>query len=77
MRVNGVTLSAFQTNFVKELLGDTFMTDTRAEATLAKLTGKYGINALAMIEAASKPWEAKNAEFKKLEADEAAKDKNA
>jgi len=73
MKVNGKVLTAFQANFVKELMGDPVMADARAEAQLAKLQGKYGADILGMIEAASAPFEKRNAEFKKLEAEDLAR----
>lgn len=72
MKVNGKVLNSFQTNFLKDLMGDTFMTDTRAEANLSRLASKYNVDVAAMVEAAAAPYEKKHAEFKKLEAEEAA-----
>ena len=68
MKVGNLTLNAFQTNFIKELMGDPFMTDVRAEAHLAKLSLKYDVDVAAMLTSANVKFKAKNDEFKKLEA---------
>lgn len=43
MKVKETQLTNLQANFVKELMGDPYMTDTRAEATLLKLCSKFDI----------------------------------
>lgn len=73
MKVNGIVLNSFQANFIKELMGDVFMTDVRAEAQLSHLGAKYGVDVVAMLTAASAPFTKKNEEFKKFEAEELAK----
>lgn len=73
MRVGGVQLNAFQTNFIKELMGDLYMTDTRAEATLGKICHKYDVDASALLVVANERWAVKNAEFKRLEAEDLAR----
>ncbi len=73
MRVNGVQLTNFQSNFIKELMGDVFMTDTRAEALVAQISTKYGVNVGAMLNTAAEGWVAKNTEFKRLEAEDLAR----
>jgi hypothetical protein len=73
MRVNGVKLNSFQIMFAKDLMGDLYMSDTRAESRLTNLGAKYGVDVVELLQTASKTWEAKNAEFKKLEAEDLAK----
>lgn len=73
MKVNGKVLSSFQANLIKELMGDVFMTDTRAEAQLAKIEKKYGADVGAMLDVAAAPFEKKHAEFKKLESEDLAR----
>jgi hypothetical protein len=68
MRVNGVTLNNLQSNFLKEILGDTFMGDVRAEAILVKTSAKYGVDLVAVLEAINKNFATTNAEFKNFEA---------
>lgn len=68
MKVGNLTLNNFQKNFVKELMGDVFMADTRAEARLAVLCAKYDVDAEAMLVAANVRFQHKNEERKKLEA---------
>lgn len=70
MQVGGIKLNTFQENFVKELMGDVFMSDSRAEAILTKACKKYNVDVPAFLDAISKNFERDNAEFKKLEAAE-------
>lgn len=67
MKVNGVVLNNHQANFIKELMGDVFMPDTRAEAQLAKLTLKYDVDLAAMLTAANVRFKEKNDALKKAE----------
>jgi len=70
MRINGVTLNNFQTNFVKELMNDTHATDVRAEVHFTKVCAKYGVRTDVLLEAVNKEFNLKNQEFKKLEAED-------
>lgn len=74
MKVGNKVLNNVQSNFVKELMGDVYMTDTRAQAQLDHLSKKYDADIGGMLDAATASWSKKNAEFKRLEAVEAAKD---
>lgn len=71
MNYQGKKLNNVQVNFVKELMGDIYMTDTRAQAQLDRISKKYDANIVGMLETATTPWTKKNDEFKKLEAEEA------
>lgn len=75
MKVNNVVINSFQANFVKELMGDAYMTDSRAEVQLAKVATKFGVDALAMLNIASAAYDKKHAEFKRLQAEEDAQAK--
>lgn len=68
MKFNGKLLNSLQSNFIKELMGDNYMTDVRAEAVLNKICSKYDVDSTAVLEAINKNFSAKNAELKKLEA---------
>lgn len=72
MKINQTVLNSFQNSFLKELMGDVFMTDVRAEATFLKICAKYDVDTSALLEAANKRFLIKNAEFKALEARELA-----
>lgn len=68
MKVDGIILNSFQANFVKELMGDVFMPDVRAEAMLTKICAKYSVSMADLVTTINKSFEKKNAEFKALEA---------
>jgi len=65
MKVNGSSLNNFQANFLKELMGDVFMTDVRAEAIFNKVCLKYKIKVDEVLEVINKDFAVRNAEFKK------------
>lgn len=67
MQFNGTKLNTYQANFLKELMGDILMSDTRASAILAKTCAKYDVDSTALIEAVNKNFAVKNAAFKKAE----------
>lgn len=73
MKINGTKLNNFKSNFLKELMGDPGMSDARAEIIVNKLAAKYDVDFLEVTAVAAKRWEVKNAEFKRLEAEELAK----
>lgn len=67
MQVQGIKLNNFQSNFIKELMGDSYMGDVRAEALLLRICTKYEVSAVELLETINKKFAVKNAEFKRLE----------
>lgn len=51
MKVNGTVLDNRQENFIKELMGDVYMPDARAESLLARTCAKYKIDPSAVVQA--------------------------
>lgn len=70
MKINGTILNNFQSNFVKELMGDVYMTDVRAESAFLKLCSKYDVDASSVLESINKNFAVKNAALKKFQAEE-------
>ena len=75
MKYGNKVLSSFQSNFIKDLMGDPLMTDVLAEAILAKLAKKHDVDFAKVLDVASEKYDARRAEFLRLEAEELAKSK--
>lgn len=70
MRIGDHTLNAFQSNFLKTLMGEPYMSDVRFQNHLTKVCSKFDVDLGALLTAVNKNFAPKNEEFKKREAEE-------
>lgn len=67
MKVNGKQLNSYQANFIKELMGETFMSEVRASTKFGQVCAKYDVDIEALLEAINKNFLIKNKQFKEFE----------